>query len=60
MMEIFSKLPNTSTLISSIESDESLREKLNTIFKNESDGFLAYKLLSYILATNRSTIKKLN
>ena len=42
-----------------VEKEEQLRQKLNTLLKSENDGFLAYKLLSYILATNRNTIIKL-
>lgn len=36
-----------------------MRKKLNEIYKNDRDGWKAYKLLSYIFATNRSTIRKL-
>jgi flagellin-specific chaperone FliS len=59
MMDIFSKLPNPHNLINDCQNDEELRNKLKSLYKNETDGFLAYKLLCYILATNRSTIRKL-
>lgn len=59
MMDIFAKLPSPSALISNVNNDQELREKLNETYKNEKDAFLAYKLLGYILATNRSTFRRL-
>jgi hypothetical protein len=59
MMDIYAKLPSTTNLISDVHNEEELLTKLKNLYKSESDGFLAYKLLNYILATNRSTIKKL-
>ena len=59
MMDIFTKIPNPVNLIRNVTSDADLRKKLNELYTNEKDGFLAYKLVNYIFATNRSTIKKL-
>lgn len=59
MMDIFSKLPNPATLMRDVTNENELKEKLKVLYKNEADGRLAYKMLSYIFATNKSTIRKL-
>ncbi|CDW86592.1 uba ts-n domain containing protein [Stylonychia lemnae] len=59
MINILIKLPKVQTLIQKIENEQQLRAKLNEIYKSEKDGWKAYKILSYIFATNRTTIKKL-
>ena len=59
MIEIFQKLPNPVNLIKDVLSEEQLREKIYSLDKSPDDGKLAYKLLTYVFATNRSTIRLL-
>lgn len=59
MLEIFSKIPNPLNLMNKVNSEDELREKIYSLYKTEKDGLLAYKLLSYIYATNRSSIMQL-
>ena len=59
MIDIFQKLPNPVNLIKDVQSEEQLRDKIYSLYKSHDDGKLAYKLLTYVFATNRSTIKLL-
>ncbi len=59
MMEIFQKIPNPTNLVRDVSNEEELIEKLKKQYKDPMHGWMAYKLLSYIFATNRSTIRKL-
>ena len=59
MIEIFSKLPNPVNLMHNVSSEDELREKIYSTQKTEKEGLLAYKLLSYVFATNRSSIIQL-
>ena len=57
MQELLRLIPSPSRLLENVSNESELLDKLNTLTKQE--GHLASKLLSYILATNRSTIRKL-
>jgi hypothetical protein len=59
MVDVFDKIPQIGGLIMGIDNEDQLRKKLNIECKDEKKGFQAYKLLRYILATNRSTIRQL-
>ena len=62
MLVIFAKLPTPSELINQCTDDESLRQYLllKVYQNNFDDANKAYKLLAYILATNRSTMRQLD
>ena len=62
MAEIIKRIPTIDYLISGVKTDEEIIEKLRKIFPqfDTEYGFLAYKLMWYILATNRSSIRQLN
>jgi|LauGreDrversion4_2_1035121.scaffolds.fasta_scaffold2200018_1 hypothetical protein len=47
-------------MILNVNNDEELRNKLKNILKDEKIGYKAYNLIRYILATNRSSIRKLD
>lgn len=60
MMNVFGQIPAPQALLTASIDDESLREALKEVYKGKTeDALLAYKLLGYILATNRTTIKQL-
>lgn len=59
MRDIFYKIPSPMNLIKDVANETELIEKLRSLYKNPSDGWKAYKLLSYIFATNRSTMRLL-
>ena len=55
-------IPSIDVLIQGVENEEALIERLNlhnTNKKKPENAFLAYKLMRYILATNRSSIRRL-
>ena len=61
MMKIFMLFPSPKELIDKAEDEISLREHLKSVVykQNTDEALLAYKMLAYILATNRTTIKEL-
>ena len=59
MTDILMLLPSVTQLIAGINTEEELIKKLQTIYGSDQRGYTAYKLLRYILATNRSSIRKL-
>ena len=59
MTDILMLLPSVTQLITGINTEEELIKKLQTIYGSDQRGYTAYKLLRYILATNRSSIRKL-
>lgn len=60
MNDIFAELPSVQAMILNVNNDEELRNKLKNILKDEIKGYKAYNLIRYILATNRSSIRKLD
>jgi hypothetical protein len=61
MAEIIKRFPTIDYLISGVQTDEEIIAKLRDIFRfNTEYAFLAYKLMWYILATNRSSIRQLS
>ena len=62
MAEIIRRIPTIDYLISGVQTDEEIIEKLREIFPPfiKENAFRAYKLMWYILATNRSSIRQLN
>lgn len=46
-------------MMNNVDSEQDLRQKIFGLYKSEHDGLLAYKLLNFIYATNRSTILRL-
>jgi hypothetical protein len=60
MNDIFAELPSVQAMILNMNNDEELRNKLKNILKDEIKGYKAYNLIRYILATNRSSIRKLD
>lgn len=62
MAEIIRRIPTIDYLINGVQTDEEIIDKLRKIFPQiETEyAFLAYKLMWYILATNRSSIRQLN
>ena len=62
MAEIIRRIPTIDYLINGVQTDEEIIEKLREIFPpfKTENAFLAYKLMWYILATNRSSIRQLN
>lgn len=59
MADLFAELPSVQAMIKDVNGDEELRSKLNISLKGEDKGYKAYNLIRYILATNRSSIRKL-
>ena len=60
MMTIFNKIPKVEEILQKCCDEESLREYFNNLFKDKpGEGNRAYKLLTYIFATNRITIREL-
>lgn len=59
IMDIFVNMPHLRDLIVDVTNEDELIKKLQAHYKNEQTGFNSYKLLRYILATNRSTIRLL-
>lgn len=63
MAKVFCLLPAIRELTFGVETEEDLIKKLQTeIYKDDKtgvSGYQAYKLVRYILATNRSTIRYL-
>lgn len=59
MIEIFNTLPKVTPLIHGVNTEEELIKKFQTMYKDDKKGFTAYKMVRYILATNRSLIRKL-
>ena len=60
MKNIFKLIPSPKEMIDKSKDDESLKEYLKNVFKqNEIQAHNAYKLISYIFTTNRATIKLL-
>ena len=60
MNDIFAELPSVQAMILNVNNDEELRNKFKIILKDEIKGYKAYNLIRYILATNRSSIRKLD
>ena len=60
MNDIFAELPSVQAMILNVNNDEELRNQLKNILKDEIKGYKAYNLIRYILATNRSSIRKLD
>jgi hypothetical protein len=57
-------LPTIENLTNSANNDDDILSKLRKIFPEKKDdkinkSFLAYKLMRYVLATNRSSIRRL-
>jgi len=46
-------------LISGVKTEEELIKKFQALYKDDKKGFTAYKMVRYILTTNRSLIRKL-
>jgi hypothetical protein len=60
MMKIFGVFPSLKEILDKSTDDESLREQLKIVYKNSTEEtLLGYKLLAYIFATNRTTMKEL-
>ncbi len=60
MTKIMTMFPHLKELLDKSTDDESLREHLKSVYKqNTEESLLAYKLLAYIFATNRTTMKEL-
>ncbi len=59
MADLFAELPSVQAMIKDVNSDDELRSKLNHSLKSEDMGNKAYNLIRYIMATNRSSIRKL-
>ena len=58
--DIYTQIPQLRQLTQDVETEEDLRKRLIEVFHNDQKkGFSAYKLLRYILATNRSTVRYL-
>ena len=61
MIEIIKQIPTIDYLISGVQTDKEIIEKLRERFPVKTENaFLAYKLMWYILATNRSSIRQLS
>jgi len=59
LMKIFNYFPSPSEMLKKSTDEESLREYITTVCKDKQEALDAYKLLGYIFATNRTTIKML-
>jgi len=60
MMKIFNLLPLPRELRDKSTNDDAMREHLKMVCKNNiEEASLAYKLLAYIFATNRTTMREL-
>jgi len=60
MAEIMLNIPAIETFIHGVDTEEVLLEKLRSYNNAKPDqAFLAYKLMRFILATNRSSIRRL-
>jgi hypothetical protein len=60
MIKIFQDLPSVTDLISGVKTEDELIKKFQALYKDDKKGFTAYKMVRYILATNRSLIRKLH
>mmetsp|Transcript_52064 Transcript_52064/g.59470 ORF Transcript_52064/g.59470 Transcript_52064/m.59470 type:complete len:1019 (+) Transcript_52064:116-3172(+) len=59
LREIFVKIPKLDQLIAASHDEASLRENILSLAPQLEDGHLVYKLIRYILATNRLSLIKL-
>jgi hypothetical protein len=60
MADLITELPAIEAIIQGVDTEEGLIEKLRKYNTAKPEkAFLSYKLMRYILATNRSSIRRL-